>query len=581
MPVRLTGAERYVVKEVCAGRTADLSRWRGGKNRHIRGFVIRDLVLGRLPLPPQGAPRPQRCATVGVYIHNAEIDGPIDLRDAAPEETDYLPALELIDCDIPEMIDVTHARLQRLSLRDSRIVKLDGRRLRLAGNINLEGVSSWETARYARDKNGKQPAPTGAFGEGCCWVRLSGARIGGNVLARAATLCVRALKWHYDLKLNKAYLDKKLLFKIDIKNLIVLKKCFIHNPALTKSPYALNLSDADIGGSVQAEPFFQAIGGVTIANARIGGAVWMQGATLRAYAHCALNGQTAGIDGALVMRTYSSVPRPREYERGTTESISYKDSRVTQLKFKCASRAEQRAEQTPEAKSEFIAEYLRFTATGDIWLLGARIGSDLDMSGGSVSQPENITPAHAATQYSAQPKFVITGARIGRNFMIWGVRIGEISPHSKPYLQWSEIADGIAAQDAVIGGNLFGRNAYLGWAGNETGKKNTKSRHGIMAPGLSVKGELDLWNSHTGRIDLDGAKVGSDLKLGGGSTVYDPKFSRRLSKAACLRNAIAINCADIEIGEDLTFEDRNTKGQINLRRARINGTLRFDHKIRG
>ena len=94
----------------------------------LRAAFLRHLLLG-LPAPHE--PWPVRLP--GVRIRGASIDAMLDLADCAGPNGAGLPALTLEACDIAAPVDLTNARLARLSLRDSRIGEVRARGVRIDG----------------------------------------------------------------------------------------------------------------------------------------------------------------------------------------------------------------------------------------------------------------------------------------------------------------------------------------------------------------------------------------------------------------------------------------------------------------
>lgn len=154
----------------------------------------------------------------GVRINGARIEGALDLTGCSG---DRLPALALTACEIPQPVNVSAAHLSALSFAGSRLAQIDADAARLDGDLDLAGS-----------------APLGAPGHETLTVRARGLRVDGAVNANGA----------------------KLARAIDAQD------------------FALMLDDADITGGVSLDGEFESFGGVSLAHARIGGVLSLNGA---------------------------------------------------------------------------------------------------------------------------------------------------------------------------------------------------------------------------------------------------------------------------------------------------------------
>lgn len=152
----LSPHEHFVLERVRAGEVADFEPMAGpgGAKPSVRAGFLRKLLLGLDPAWAVPAP--------GVRIKAARIEGALDLADCAGAG---LPALALVACDIPEPVDVSHARLTRLSFKGSRMARLIAIESDIAGELDVCDV-----------------API----DGTLTAKLRGARIDGDLLARGA-----------------------------------------------------------------------------------------------------------------------------------------------------------------------------------------------------------------------------------------------------------------------------------------------------------------------------------------------------------------------------------------------------------
>src|SRR5579883_37975 len=109
-PAILLDAEAEVVARTAQGETAVL---RQDQQPLLRAAFLRHLLLGLQQDWPIRLP--------GVRIQGAHLEETLDLADCSGPAAAGLPALVLEACDIAAPIDISNARLARLSLRNSRI----------------------------------------------------------------------------------------------------------------------------------------------------------------------------------------------------------------------------------------------------------------------------------------------------------------------------------------------------------------------------------------------------------------------------------------------------------------------------
>ncbi len=236
----LSPHEQFVVDRTSAGEIADFSAMGGpgGAKPAVRAGFLRKLLLR---LDPSWAIR-----TPGVRIKGARIEGTLDLTDCSGEG---LPALALINCEIPDAIDISHARLARLSLNGSRLTQLQAVEAQIDGELDLCDI-----------------APIEAAGKETLTAKLRGARIDGDVLARGAKFA----------RAEDSTID------------------------------ALNLQGAEIEGNVFLREGFEAFGSVTIYGARIKGAVDCSGGAFLNRSDdagaSALIAETVRIEGDVLLR---------------------------------------------------------------------------------------------------------------------------------------------------------------------------------------------------------------------------------------------------------------------------------------
>ena len=242
----LNEAERRVVGKTAEGDMAALGDL---PDRTVRADLLRQLLL-RLK-PGAGFGDPFMVHLPGVRIRDARIVGALDLKDCAGREGEGLPALELNACDIPDPIDISHARLARLSIAQSRFTQLVGHGVRIDGPFDFSeaGFPVGDDAARAT-------------------IDLRGAIIAGEVVGHGA----------------------RLRFPLRDGDI-----------APWATEYALRMSDADIRGNVTLDQGFVAHGGATISASHVRGEVWMSRATFICGESHAFNARGVVIDGPLMM----------------------------------------------------------------------------------------------------------------------------------------------------------------------------------------------------------------------------------------------------------------------------------------
>lgn len=236
----LTPHEHFVVERTRAGDVADFSAMAapGQARPAIRAGFLRTLLL-----------QINAAWTVrltGVRVKGAEIQGALDLTDCSGAGGQGLPALELLACVITAPMDLSHARLARLSLRESAFSFIKGHDLVLDGPFDLAHV---------------RPLADG----GPCWIDARGAQIAGRVDGEGAHL--------------------------------VLESGLPKEAGAQK--YALILREAKIKGGVCLRPDFRAKGGVSLFDAIVDGLVDMRGAVIKAVDRRAINLGNVRVSGVV------------------------------------------------------------------------------------------------------------------------------------------------------------------------------------------------------------------------------------------------------------------------------------------
>lgn len=273
------------------------------------------------PIPAGEAPVP--IAAPGLRISGAIIRGVLDLSDCIGHGGQGLPALALEHCrlegdggvdpdavDVRLSLDVSHARLARLSLRGSQAGFIRGREVSIDGPLDLGGlaplneaaptsptdddlstVRAWfdrvaEAARAepASVREGKgalfhdtEPLPglislaawPSASGDHC-WLDLTGARIAGRITLDDARLRAPAPR------------DPAMVARVGPR-------------------FALGLMEAEVGGGCVALGPCSIAGGIDLVSARIQGELNLRGSRVSEGEGPALSARNASIVGGIIL----------------------------------------------------------------------------------------------------------------------------------------------------------------------------------------------------------------------------------------------------------------------------------------
>jgi hypothetical protein len=276
----LSPHEHFVLERVRAGEIADFTVASPGAKAPVRAGFLRKLLLGLDESWSVAAP--------GVRIKGARIEGALDLTDCAGEG---LPALMLEDCDLPEPVDISHARIGRLSFRGSRLVLLVGVEAQIDGQFDLRGISSFDE-------------------DGTLMLRLHGIAVAGDFAAHGAQLARPADASEHALSMESAAIEGAVwlgsgfeahgcvwLLGAQIKGSLECGGGRFFNRAEDANGSALVAENATIGGDVFLRGGFVAEGEVWLAGAQIRGDVDLDTATLRNDGGVALSLVNAEVGG--------------------------------------------------------------------------------------------------------------------------------------------------------------------------------------------------------------------------------------------------------------------------------------------
>lgn len=338
----LSPHEHFVVERTRSGEVADFTPMAGagGAKPAVRAGFLRKLMLG---LDESWAVR-----TPGVRIKGARIEGALDLTDCSGAGGAGLPALALVECDIPEAVDLSHARLARLSLRGSKFTRLVAVETEIGGELDLCEIS-----------------PLGGDGHETLIAKLRGLRVDGDVLARGAKFA-RAMESDDD---------------------------------------ALMLQSAEIAGNVFIDGGFECFGCVWLNNARIGGALSGEGAQLLNRSDNA-HGQALNADGAEIG---SVILRGKFKAEGEVRFVSAQIARDVDLsagQFR-NDLGLALVLSNVEVGGQIYADAIK--TSGQVALQSARIGRNLDLRGAEIT---HRTAANAYGRAIDAPSLSVGGAAL-------------------------------------------------------------------------------------------------------------------------------------------------------------------------
>lgn len=263
-----TDHEWRVLSAAVNGDSVEFALGSSGKPETvIRGEFLRRLLLGlKLPLKP-GSIRANRhnLSGSGLRIRGAYFKGVIDLSDCRGDDGNPLVSLLLEDCVLEgegpaayanpanrpkPSLDLSHSLLTRLKLKNCEAGFLDLTGANITGDLEFNGLSALTEG-------------------GQCRVEAKGLQLGGSFYAPAAKLNLRQAKFE--------------------------------EPDPSFNDYALDLTGANISGSIILEPDLEADGGINLTNAVIGGNCLMDGIQLTAHGGFALICQFAEMGGLVTL----------------------------------------------------------------------------------------------------------------------------------------------------------------------------------------------------------------------------------------------------------------------------------------
>lgn len=530
-PAILLDAEAEVVARTADG---DIAIFPPDERPVIRAAFLRHLLLG-LQKPPDLWP----VRLPGVRIRGARLEETLDLTDCAGPAGAGLPALALEECEIAAPIDLTNARLARLSLRDSRIGEIRMRGLRIDGCFDFSCVAPLEAA---------------------AWIDAHAAVIGGDLLGRGARLHIP------HARSGVAHRDAR---------------------------YALRLSGAEIRGSLDLMGGFTAIGGIALDTAHVTGDVVARGAGIGAGEGDAIGAQAARFDGVVILGD-GFVAAGVIWLMGAriAGTLDMNGARLV-------NRAEDGSGVVLAADTAEIGGSLLlrngFTADGAITLRGTRIASSLECDGAKLANP---TPDGTGIALAADHA-VIGGGVLLRNAFeargavsLIGAKIGgNLECDGASFINGTDNGTGVAlaAENASIGGAVLLRHGFSARGGvsllGATIDSNVEccgaslenwpevgSRETLRLTNVEIAGDVLLNQGFISRgyVSLWGTKIGRDLDCSG-ATFFgpSPSVSGRSVAGALVATNLTV-AGDVKLLGVIIF------GRLDCENLQTGGSLIWD-----
>lgn len=528
-------AERLIREAASEGQWAEFSRTQeDGLLPRVRAVFLRHLLSDL----SQSVHSWERS---GLRIRSVHVEGMLELADWAGIQGTALPPLLLDKCEIPGIIDVSHAHLSRLSITNSRISHIQAEGVHIDGMFDFSGTRAYNGLSEPEE-------------EGVAWIRARGAKIGGKVDGRGAQL--RAP-------------DPRPKAEVIPGN----------------QRYALSLANSLIGGRVELIDGFQAFGGVSLGNAEVVGEVWLRGAELTAGEGDAFSAQSAKFSSGVALDEGFSA-------KGQVWMLGAK---MAWLECGNASFENRTTDGTGLALEASGAEILgsvdlrgkKFKASGAVRFMGAKISGGFDCSNASfenrTENGEGIALALSNAEvggdvllgddFIAQGIVILSGVRISRDLTCTSARFQNRTEDGKG------LALGLAL--AQIGGNLnldgekFKASGQVDIsssriAGNFLGTKATFEN---IFPGGNDAYSLVAWNTEVagdffledalcvGEASLWGLHVGRTFRANG--TVF-----------AC--SHFALTAPHLRVAGDLTLDNTKILGGVWLPHVEVSGDLGWD-----
>ena len=523
-PAILLDGEAEVIARTAKGEVAAFPE---AERPILRAAFLRHLLLKLSPdLWPIRLP--------GVRIHGARIEDTLDLADSVG-----LPGLALEACEFAAPLDLTRARVARLSLRDSRIGEVRARGLRVEGVLDISGV-----------------APLGET----AWIDAHAALIEGDLLARSARLQVPPPR-----------------------------EGIAHRDAR----YALRLSGAEIRGTLDLMGGFVAIGGISLDTAHVTGDVVARGAGVGAGEGDAIGAQAARFDGVVIFGD-GFVAAGVIWLMGSRIAGTLDMNGARLVNRTDDGQGVVLAADTAEIGGSVLLRN-GFTAEGAVSLRGARIGNSLECDGANLDNatPDGTGIALAADHvtvggavllrngFQARGAVSLIGAKLGGNLECDGSTLANDTPDGTGV--------SLAAENASIGGAVllrhgFGARGSVSLLGATIGSNveccgavlenwpDAGSRETLRLTNAEIAGDV-LMNqgfASLGYVSLWGTNIGRDFDCSNATLIGPSPVEASRSMAGAM---VATN---LSIAGDMKLIGTTVLGRLDCVSLQTGGSLIWD-----
>ena len=377
----------------------------------VRAEVIRRLLLG-LPVFPNGGRLAAVPLVAGIRARGIRIKEPLDLTDAQLADGSAVQPLVLEGVVLPALI-APHARFARLALTKARFAKIDLDGAEIGGDVDLSGARAFEDG-------------------GECVVTARNARIDGAFTMRRASL-------KYTPRAKP--------------------------PPDEPARYALDLSGSEVDGSLMLAPEFVADGGIRLVHSKIGADVWLGGAKLsRGEAH-AFMAESARISGHIFLRNLKREDGSEDqfvakgaiwllaarvggglYMEGASldglVEVDFPDKEAPAI---AAGGCEIGGDASLTISPGEAGSGVPFVAKGTVWFNNAKIGGHLDFSGARITAAQD-------------PALSLQSASVGRHVFADAAEARDGTMHRTETLgsvdlQWAEIGANVDLSSTRIEGH--------------------------------------------------------------------------------------------------------------------------------
>jgi hypothetical protein len=551
----LTSAERILFQHAALGTLADYAKGEAadleagaswGPARTVRAEKLRELLTGKVSEGP--------VHWRGVRIQGAKITGTLDL------ETATIPyPLELIGCWFDEPILLTDADARRIFLDGSHITALHARRLQVRGDLHLregftasgdvaldgasiEGHLDCSGGRFLglpQSLSGDQISVTGDM-------KFGVAEIAGQQVPFTATglISLVAANLGGDLNCDGGQLQGK------------------GRPEAT----SLRLDRAHIAGNVylgvtdEAGRAFAAAGQVRMRGTKVGGDLNCDGGQFGG-TPSALRADRADVTGSVFLGASVAAGRPHRFSASGAVSLLWMrvggdlDCRGGEFRGDATSLHADGVDVKGSLRlGAFKAadEIVVFVAAGEVSLIQAKLGVDLDCGGGEFRGQQCALHADGAAVAQSvrlgifQPDHRVVRFIAAGEVRLIGVRVGG-----------DLICDGGLFQ-AGAEGAAIPANQSLGCRGIVVG--------GSVCLGVAVAADQECQFLAAGTVVLDGARIEGNVTCDGGRFEGSPESLR--AEGTVIGGGLSLGVAE---GTSQSAHRFTAAGVVSLVDARVGG----------